>query len=331
MFDWLHFFQQNNTPYRTAGANVSKGNAVLRCPWCGVSDEGEHLVVNLQGRGFKCWRQPLHSGKNPAKLIQALLNCSWEQANSIAGQSKSLPNDFMNKVRQSIQKQEMVQQPNKLKLPIEFKKFSTLPSCRMYLSYINSRGFTIKDTNEYQIYYASLGPYKGRVIFPVYFEGNLVGWTGRTIFPSEQIRYKTLTNDLEKAKENGETPAPAPISDYLLWYDKLVETDADTIVLCEGPFDAFKVNVLGKYLGVVSTAFFTSTMSKAQANLLHQILPKFKNRFLLLDQQGTFSKAQRIKADLSSLNVIVKQLPKNIEDPGAVKTVGELKNMLAIV
>jgi hypothetical protein len=143
------------------------------------------------------------------------------------------------------------------------------------------------------------------------------------------VRYKTLTNDPEKAEQNGEIPAPAPISDYLLFYDKLVETDADTIVLVEGPFDAFKTNILGEYLGVVSSCFFTSTLSKQQLNLLHGLLPKFKNRILLLDQ-NTFSKASRIKSDMIALDVEVRKMPDGIKDPALIKTMLQLKSVLAI-
>lgn len=328
--DWVSFFKSNNIHHVTSGPNTSKGQIGIQCPWCGQSDEGQHLSINLEGKGFRCWRQPTHSGKNPARLIQALLNCSWEQATALAGNARTLPNDFLSKVKGSMVKQEAAVLINKLKLPEEFKRFSRLPSCKMYLNYINSRGFSIKDTEEYEIYYATQGLYKGRIMFTVTMDKKLVGYTGRTIFPTVPVRYKTLTNDPEKAEENGEIPAPAPISDFLLFYDRLVETDADTIVLCEGPFDAWKVSILGSYIGVVATCFFTSSLSKGQANLLHELLPKFKNRHLLLDQ-NTFTKAAKIKADLTTLDVTVKQLPKNIDDPGDIKTLKQLKDMLAIV
>ena len=142
--DWIQFLEQRNIHYVSSGPNTSKNQLGLRCPWCGGNDPSEHLSVNLEGKGFRCWRQPLHSGKNPAKLIQALLNCSWDQANQIAGQTKSLPNDFMSKVKSSLDKPEIVNRTNDLKLPAEFKRFSKLPSCKSYILYLRRRRFNDK-------------------------------------------------------------------------------------------------------------------------------------------------------------------------------------------
>lgn len=328
--DWISFLQSNNIHHVTSGPNTSRDQIGIRCPWCGQSDESEHLSINLSGKGFRCWRQPIHSGKNPAKLIQALLNCSWEQANALAGQAKSLPNDFLSKIKSSLNKEAVVERANNLKLPPEFKQFSTLPSCRPYLAYVNSRGFSIEDTKDYGVYYASQGLYKGRVLFTVVQDGKLCGWTGRTIFPSEQIRYKTLTHDLEKAQERGEIPSPNPISHYLLFYDLIVKSKAHTLILCEGPVDAWRINILGKHVGIVGTCFFTSTLSQQQLNLLHELLPRFEHKYLVLDE-NTFSKAARIRSDLITLDVPVCRLPKGIKDPALLASTKQLKDMLAIV
>lgn len=332
--DWLNFFETNRINYRTSGPNVSKGAIVCHCPWCGAADESEHLVVSLENKGFKCWRDRQHAGKNPARLIQALLSCSWEQANSLVDQTKTLPNDFMSKVRSSIQKSPVIQRAIYPKIPIEFKPFTSKPSCRIFVDYLKRRGFSEYDifegTIDYDIYYAWRGDYKGRIVFTVWHDSKLVGWTGRTVYESEQARYKTLTNDVEKAKDRREVPAPNPISNYLLFWDQLQEIDADTLLLCEGPFDAWKLNVLGKSMGIAATCFFTSTISKQQLNLLHEILPKFKRRYLVLDQ-NTFSKAARIKSDLTALDVPALKLPKDVDDPGDLRTVEQLKLMLAIV
>lgn len=331
MLNWIEFFDQHHIRYSETGPGIAKGNVIIHCCWCRLADEGDFLSVNLSEKGFRCWSQPKHSGKNPAKLIQALLNCSWDQANQIAGQSKSLPNDFMNKIKQSLNKQEITQKPNKLIIPKEFKTFLGQPSSKLYYDYLKSRGFTDRnimiDTINYGIYYCNRGIYKGRIIFTVTQDSKLVGWTGRTIYGSEQVRYKTLTHDFEKAGENGELLAPAPISNFLGFYDYANSSLAATIILCEGPFDAFRLNLLGYDIFAVAVCFFTSTLSKQQLNLLHSLLPKFKNRYLILDQ-GTFSKASKIRSELVSLGVVVRRLPNEIDDPGDLRTTKQLQEIL---
>lgn len=332
--DWIGFFEQRHIHYVDRGPNVARGNIACQCPWCGLDDKSEHMSINLDGKGFRCWRNRQHSGKNPARLIQALLKCSWEQAQQLAGQQKSLPNDFLNKVRGAIVKSEPIKRVIHPKIPIEFKSFVNRPSCKNHIAYLRRRGFTdqniFNDTVDYDIYYAARGLYHGRIIFTVWQDDKLCGWTGRTIYDQEQIRYSTLTSDAEKANERGEIPAPNPISYYLLFYDRLVRTRANTLVLCEGPFDAWRVNLLGAELGVVATCFFTSMLSDQQLNLLHELLPKFKHRILLLDQ-GTFSKAARIKSQMVTLDVETRKLPNRFKDPGEIKSQKDLQEVLAIV
>ena len=331
--DWIQFFEQNSIHYVTKGPNTGRGQISIQCPWCGQSDESQHLSVSLSGQGFRCWRQPTHSGKNPARLIQALLGCSWEQANSLAGNTTVNLDDFMSKIRATLNKPEVEVRISNLVLPSEFKQFSNKPSAKPYVEYLRRRGYNdkqIQQAEDYGIYYASQGLYKGRIIFTVVENGKLVGWTGRTIYSNEMVRYQTLTNDPEKAKERGEIPASSPITEFLLWHDRLSQTDADTIVLCEGPFDALRVNILGEYLGIVSTCFFTSAMSAMQKNKLYEILPRFRHKYVLLDQ-GTFAKADKIRSELVSFGVEVKRLPKEIDDPGELTTTNILRRVLAIV
>lgn len=324
--DWISFLEDRKIYYRTHGANVSQGQVVTHCPWCGLDDHSEHLSISLSGKGFRCWRNPKHSGKNPAKLIHALLGVSWAEAMEIAGQGKSLPSSFLGHLKGIMEKTEEVPK-QKLVMPREFKEFKILPSAKPYIEYIHSRGFMIQDAHDYDVRYASIGDYKGRIVFPVYFNQELVGWTGRTIFKAEPVRYRTLTNDVEKAKQQGVIPAPYPITDYLLFFDVVAASDAHTIVLCEGPFDAWRVNVLGSSIGVVATCFFTSTASKKQLELLYNLLPKFETKLLLLDQ-NTFSKAERLKAELSSFDVKIRNLPDGIKDPGEIRNTHMLKSCL---
>lgn len=316
-FDWLNFFRSNNIPYAESGPNTSRGHVSTHCVWCGQADRSMHLSVSLEGKGFRCFRNPEHKGKNPARLVQALINCSWERACQLTGTQSYLPDNFVSQVKKYLTPIVDTAKPAALVLPKEFKEIKQLPSAKPYISYLRGRGFGDEDifvAHDYGVYYCTQGPYKGRVIFTIEFDGKLVGWTGRSIYPTAMIRYKTLSDNKETMWAEGYPAAFKPISHYLLWYDRIKQSDADTVVLCEGPFDAWRVNLLGKELGIVATCFFTISVSQMQQQLLHELLPMFKNRYLMLDS-GTLTKALRLKSTLSSLGVEIKQLPETVKDP----------------
>jgi hypothetical protein len=330
-FDWQHWLDRNGISYSTTGKNIARGHLVIHCPFCGRADEGQHLEVNLHGRGWRCFRQPrIHKGRNPTKLVQALLGCSWEAAAAIAGSGAGLPNDFFQTVKNKMDPPKP-RLAKKLTLPNEFKSFNELmPSRRLFADYLRKRGFYDKDisrmTSDYGIRYCTNGSYKGRIIFPVHYMNKLVTWTGRTVYPSVELRYKTLSINTEKAEIEGVPQAAGSITEYLLWYDDLKKSYARTIVLVEGPFDALRVSVLGYNHGIDATCFFTMQPSVSQIDKLHEILPKYKNRYLLLDQ-GTTSTSLMVASALSSFNVKVKQLPSGTKDPGELG----LNDLLEIV
>lgn len=208
---------------------------------------------------------------------------------------------------------------HKLRLPKDFlpieEKLSFLP----LINYLRrKRGFSLLDifslTYDYDIRFCRSGPYGRRIIFPVYHKEALRTWTGRTISGSN-LRYKTLSDQEDKARAEGYPPALGPISDYLLWYDKLREEDAHTIIVTEGPFDALKIMALGRRRGIVATCLFTNRPSIAQTDLLYRLLPRFKHRFLMLDQ-GMLHTMLRMSSKLSALKIRPLYLPSGIKDPG---------------
>lgn len=316
MFNWQKFLDHHHIHYVTSGPNVSRGNFAVQCPFCGVADPSQHMVIGSSGNWWRCWRNRIHRGNSPAKLVQALLGCSLEQALRLVGSDINIPTDFLAQVQARIAPSPTTTYP-KLTLPREFKPLSDKPSARPYIEYLKDRGFTTSQIammhKQYKILYCTQGPYKGRIIFPIYSQGVLVTWTGRSIYPNQSLRYKTLSSIPEKAAQTGFPPAP-PITNFLLWFDRLIQ-DSGTIYLCEGPFDALKVNILGRAHGIHATCFFTSSPTRKQIDLLHQLLPHFKNKYLLLDQ-GTLAQAISITSDMAGLKIPIRQLPKGIKDPG---------------
>jgi hypothetical protein len=324
-FEWLRFLDQHRIEYKSSGANVSRNHVAIHCPFCGPQDPSMHLSVNLEGKGFHCWRHPDHRGKNPARLVQALLGVSADRARTIVGQSVFIPDDFMQRVQSQFSPPQAATFP-RIKLPIEFKPFGTgLPSERPFRNYLLKRKFTERQleyiTKRYSVRYCTSGPYRGRVMFLVKVRGEIVTWTGRSIYPDVELRYKALSPDPDRAEREGSPTAHGAISHYLPWYDRLRGTrEAHTLVLCEGPMDAIKVNLLGARYGICATCFFTSSPTERQIELLHTLCPQFKRRILLLDA-GTLAMGIRIAADLSGLDVKLGELPPHLKDPGEFDSV----------
>jgi hypothetical protein len=320
-FDWLRFFDEHRVEYKTSGANTSRDNVTIHCPFCGSADPSHHMSVNLSGRGFKCWRAPTHRGRNPARLVSALLNCSFERAIQLTGGTITIPNNFAQTVRDAMGTPAVTtKKPKPLTMPQEFKPFSGLPSSKPYVRYLREeRGFTPRQIDRvflrWGVRYCTMGAYRGRIIFPVRYQGELVSWTGRTIYPTQELRYKALSTDPERAAKEGYQPATGAISHFLLWYDDLMHADADTIILTEGPFDALKINVLGRKHGILATCCFTSAPTDKQVALLHRLLPRFRNRFTLFDA-GTIATSMRVGSTLSSLGIEPARLPPQLKDPG---------------
>lgn len=317
-FNWQSFLDSNHVHYVTSGANVSRNHIAVHCPFCGSSDPSQHMSINLKHGGWSCWRNDNHSGKSPVYLVQALIGCTRERAQGIVGESVFIPDDFLGTIHGLIApKQGPPRKP--IKLPPDFKPFFGQASSKRFVEYLTGpkRQFTEKQvarlTQRYGLHYCTSGKFKGRVIFPVTFEGQLMTYTGRTIYPDVELRYKSLSYDPELE----ETPAVGPISDYLLFYDQLManEWECDTLIMCEGPFDALKVSVLGRPFGIDATCFFTSSPSQAQIDLLGDLISVYKRRYLLLDQ-GTLATALRTQIDMHSLKTKVLTLPKAFKDPG---------------
>lgn len=321
-FDWVRFFEQHNIPYATRGANVGRGHVNCQCPWCGASDPSQHLSVDLQDRGYRCFRNPSHRGRSRARLIQALLRCSREHAEDLAGTSRPpLPHnqDVSTKVASLLGVSSGQQsRSEKLSFPSEFKSLSRRSVlAEPFWAYLRGRDYSdhqikwLADT--YNLQYAVRGPFRYRVIIPVYdSRGNLITWTGRSISPDAEIRYRTLPVSGE-----GLT-ALAPPGELLLGMPVLRDcVGAEALVVCEGPFDALRISAIGHEHGVYGTCLFGLNVSNAQSELLAQLSSQFPRIWVCLDDDARLV-VLRILDRLALVNCRWAKLPDGVKDPGAL-------------
>lgn len=322
-FDWRAFLVSYRIEFTERGH--SKGNIGITCPWCGDADHGFKLGIHLGGKGFHCWRDHRHAGIRPQRLVQALLNCSYFEAQRIVGdQSPVVLGDlpFIGQVNLALSESPDKQiYPSELKFPEQIKvlRESLSPGVGgFFLSYLWERGYRdrgwCKDICEYyDLHYAFKGPFNYRLIFPIEMYEGLVCWTGRTINPSTELRYYSLTSHVEK-QIPGYPLAIRSIKDCLWNLKDIVDDPGDTLVLCEGPFDAMRVDYYGYEKGIRATCTFGKSISDEQVYLLEDIAPMFKDRILLLDPDAEFDLLPTIDR-LRFIGFESLKLPPQFKDP----------------
>jgi len=153
----------------------------------GVIQEGGGISYHCFNCGFKSSWQP---GRPFSHKLRKLLQ--WLGA----------PDDVVNKVAFDVMrenegvevKQRLAELPtfDTVPLPDDAIKITDITNFDKYsmavLEYMAARNLNTDDTNYY--WSPSLG-YRDRLIIPFYFEGRVVGWTGRSVLPDKKPKYLT--------------------------------------------------------------------------------------------------------------------------------------------
>lgn len=316
-FNWQAFLDQHNIPYTDKGRNVSRGNLALKCPFCGENDPSMHMNVSLLGRGYACWREAEHRGRNEAYLVHALLGIPLREARRIVyGEDDYIPTDedFIEEIERLLGERPERSTRASLDIPDDWRRLygessNKSPARLVVFQYLTSRGYPIHDAeaiaHRYNLHYALREPWARRVIFPIYDDkGNVVNFTGRAISKQSRIRYKTLTGE----------HAVNRMSQCILDYQRLVKTKGSVLVVCEGPFDALRITWMGEPFGIYATCVFTQNVSDGQAEKLQRIAPNFSRKVVLFDRGAEM---QAIRAQFQ-LNFERVELPESYDvgDPG---------------
>ncbi len=313
-FKWLDFLKSNSVSYVTFGPNTKQGEVSIKCPMC-TDDPSEHLGINLDTGFWACWRNAAHRGKQPYRLIAALLNCSFSHARLIIDQYSITDTDAFNTLDISFDTPKK-DTPNlkELSFPKEFKKIKSIGTGKRFYHYLRGRGFAnVKNlTFDYDLHYCTTGDWKDRIIIPIYESGELVTWTARAIAHTEKApRYKTLS-----VNEEGQHKALINITNTIFLYDQL-NIGGDILFITEGPVDAMKIDYYGHAYGASATCLFTSSISTSQVYLISEVSKGYKSIILLLDPEAVEQQLE-IQSILARYGVKIGTLESGIEDPGAM-------------
>lgn len=325
MINWPKILDANSIEYVDSGPSTAKNNIYVHCPMCGEADQGYHMGVSTRGRGWGCWRNSNHRGKSPVKLLAALLNVSYDQATTLLGNQGVVvtsDDDVSAKLKLMLKSNREEVQVQKLLFPKDIKRLVRKPAVGMpimFKKYLAQRGYIRLDANsaakQYGLRYALTGLFKYRLVFPVYTAQGLTTWTGRSIVPDREPRYLTLTADPEVA---GDGPcAKTTIKDCLFNERLLSNTTGSALIVCEGPFDAMRIDYSGRPYGVYSTALFGKAISPAQIEKLAIIGENYKHKLFLLDPDAEMDRFA-MWDKLSALGFRIAKIDSEWEDPGAM-------------
>jgi hypothetical protein len=268
------------------------------------------MNISLIGRGWFCRRNPRHNGKSRSKLIKALLRVSDERARQLAGEhgevGTPVNGSVSERVRAAVGAASRDEPPERLVWPPEFKPLvNNRVLAQPFINYLRGRDYSDADiewlAEHYHLHYATRGWHKSRLIIPVYDAmGELKSWTGRTIIPNKQPRYKA--------------PAGHPPGDWLLGLPLLWNCPGPkALLVTEGPTDAMRISVTGHTRGVYGTCLFGLNLSSEQAYQLRELARRFKFIGWLLDEDAelrSFGLQQKSGVRCKRL-----ELPDGVKDP----------------
>lgn len=300
--------------YRSSG----RFEILVRCPLCGSSDPSQHLAISTRGKGWRCLRNPRqHRGRSYSRLLSQILVCSIERAKELLGE-QATPLPTVEEFSSSWRKQlglspEVSERPKVLHFPKEVKLLTLdAPRSLSFWEYLYERGYLVGEARwavkNYDLHYALFGRFAYRIVIPIYSAtGELLTWTGRSIDPNARIRYSTLPKD----------DARAPPGNLLLGLPTLYKAPKTRcLVICEGPFDAIAVSVLGHEFGVWGTCLFGLDLSEAQADLLVGLEERFDRMCLALDPEQAWLRILDMRSLLPRRRCEALILPPGYKDPG---------------
>jgi len=213
IFDIRRFFRDQGIKFEEEGNNVSPGwIGVYNCPFCG--DRSNHLGFNLNTGNFNCF--VCRSKGWVYDYLERALGLSRAQAKALCrGYFTGAPNDSLRLD---------TARPGTLALP----PGATRDMPPFYVEYLKSRGYGEEVVQRFDLHAGGYsGPFKYRLIIPVYWHDQLVNYLGRDVTGQLSSRYKNCRNEL------------AVVHSKSCVYN--IDQASRKIIICEGPTDVWRM------------------------------------------------------------------------------------------
>jgi hypothetical protein len=246
-------------------------------------------------------------------LVHKLLGWPWTRIEAVFGGSKKDLSDF-DQMAKDLWKEDIeaeVTSVEKLEFPKKFKRIDPGGITDRFFDYISSRGFTEEEALEvcdrYRLRCCLTGDWKDRIIVPIYLDGKLISWTGRSIHKNAFLRYRNL--EVEESV--------IQTKHALFNFDEAFGIrPGDTLYILEGPFDVIKLDYYLRGTNNRAVGMFNMTPTEEQVSLFSDLKDAYKRFVVLLDNGELFS-STKLLSTLSFLgNIRLGSLPKGVKDPG---------------
>lgn len=282
MFDFGTYAMEQGLDLAPAGHKHTRpGWVQVECPFC-TGNPGYHLGFNEGGGFFNCWRCGWHGNIEVVKFFSGV---GWNQA-------KEILRDYETGVGPSADSRRHIAIS-----PLTLPKGTTDLDAR-HKAYLENRGFNPADViNTWHLRATGhIGPYKHRIIAPIYHNNYLVSYQGRDWTEKSELRYKACEQNLEVM----------PHQNTLYGLD--IAT-FDKVILVEGITDAWR-------MGRGSVACFGIDITRMQKMLL---IERFNEVYVMFDDDPqAIEKADDLCNELAMMGIYT-ELLLIMGDPGGLK------------
>lgn len=261
-------FRDYNVPY---SLRINRGWVNCNCPYCDTKSTSFNLGFNPAGNYYHCWKS---KHNYPIRqVLSTLLNVSESSIDNILMDYKGVGETLSEKKTSNV----------------KYLELPTNTFTKAERKYLKNRDFDPKYLHKkYHVVGGGIdGDWKFRIIIPVYYQGQLLSWTGRSILSKDKLkqldipRYKNLS--IEKSVKN--------IKELFFNIDNC---KSDAVVLTEGAFDVLRFD--GNAICSMGTE-----LTESQVNLLAS---RFNKIFILFDNEPEAQKkARKFGLQLSSIGI----------------------------
>ena len=243
----ISLFEKYSIDYWEEGKNVTIGWINTTCPLC--EDSSNHMGVNIGSLQISCWKC---GRKGSFAYLLSILTGYPKDAIKVEIEvfSSSLIVDSEQQIREILKTEEEEPEEKEVvfsgKLP---KHMVSVETADFWLleDYMHRRKIALSTLMNHNCGVCQVGKYMNRLIIPVYFEGDLVGFQAADLTGRAELKYKADT-------------VKSLIKNYFYRWDEY-NVNVGYLVVTEGVLDAWR-------LGGNVVASFGTSLSKIQKRRL---------------------------------------------------------------